>query len=129
MVATQIFFMFTPKTGEDEAQFDVRIFFRWVGEKPPRSEVVVTIFNPAFDGIRSVLSFLEMLQETRVHVAMDAWIGGYMNTYLQFQDDQPLIAPIDVGNQGYLGARAKNDKGWDSSMRTSQHGDEWSDSF
>ena len=28
---TQIFFMFTPKIGEDEPNLTVRIFFRWVG--------------------------------------------------------------------------------------------------
>lgn len=43
-------------------------------------------------------------QETLVHVAMDSWVGGYMNMYLQFQNDEPLITPIDVGSQGYLGA-------------------------
>ena len=35
VVATQIFFVFTPKIGEDDSLFDFRIFFRWVGEKPP----------------------------------------------------------------------------------------------
>ena len=29
------FLIFTPKIGEDDFHFDVRIFFRWVGEKPP----------------------------------------------------------------------------------------------
>ena len=35
---------------------------------------------------------------------MDSWIGGYTNMYLQFQNDEPLISPIDAGSQGYLGA-------------------------
>ena len=42
-------------------------------------------------------------QETVIHVAMDAWIGSYTNTYTQFQTEYPLIAPIDLGSQGYEG--------------------------
>ena len=34
-MATQIFFMFTPKTGEDEPILTTVVFFKWVGEKPP----------------------------------------------------------------------------------------------
>ena len=36
MVVSTIFFVFTPWVGE-MIQFDLRIFFRWVGEKPPTS--------------------------------------------------------------------------------------------
>ena len=32
---SNIFGSFTPILGEDEPIFDGRIFFRWVGEKPP----------------------------------------------------------------------------------------------
>jgi len=42
-------------------------------------------------------------KETVIHVAMDAWIGSYTNTYTQFQTEYPLIAPIDLGSQGYEG--------------------------
>ncbi|CAL1155665.1 unnamed protein product [Cladocopium goreaui] len=42
-------------------------------------------------------------KETVIHVAMDAWIGSYTNTYTQFQTEYPLIAPIDLGSQGCEG--------------------------
>ena len=39
------FFIFTLKIGED-FQFDLRIFFRWVGKKPPTKNSVTAAFSP-----------------------------------------------------------------------------------
>ena len=45
MVVLLIFFMFTPKIGEDEPIL-TSIFFRWVGEKPPTSNGRVVVNPP-----------------------------------------------------------------------------------
>ena len=52
------------------------------------------------------LPAVPQLLSTVIHVAMDAWIGSYTNTYTQFQTEYPLIAPIDLGSQGYEGRDA-----------------------
>ena len=41
MVATQIFVYFHPELIGDMIQFDVGIFFRWVGEKPSTSFLII----------------------------------------------------------------------------------------
>jgi len=38
------FLIFIPNMGEDSTDFDVRIFFRWVGEKPPTRNMFEQIF-------------------------------------------------------------------------------------
>ena len=53
VVATQIFFIFTPIPGVSWSNFDLRIFFKWVGEKPPTSnapQIFISPFRESFRG-------------------------------------------------------------------------------
>ena len=50
----QMFFIFSPKIGVSWSNFDLRIFFKWLGEKPPTSNQM----GPHFCLIPSFLSLL-----------------------------------------------------------------------
>ncbi|CAJ1374394.1 unnamed protein product [Effrenium voratum] len=43
------------------------------------------------------------VNETQVHVAVDAWIGSYAKAYRQFETDYPASSPVDLGSMGYAG--------------------------
>ena len=68
-VATQIFCIFIPNPGE-MIQFDLRIFFKWVGEKPPTSTSwwfqTLLIFTPIWG--RLPLFYCKCKNETIVQV-------------------------------------------------------------
>ena len=59
--------VFTPKIGGRWTQFDLRVFFRWVGEKPPISETNQYPYHPCMVYLPTIYHKYQLQIKVKIH--------------------------------------------------------------